>query len=217
MTDLKSSTIRVIVVDDHALVREGLKSLLREEADMSVVAEARDGSELIAVMSRVECDIVVLDITMPGKSGLDLLHDLRKQFPKTPILMLTMHPEDRFAERAFKLGASGYVTKDSVPRELMTAIRKVTSGGIYVSPEFGERVVAHLGPKEKEHSHGRLSDREFQILRLIAMGKDIEQIARDICLSKGTVYTYRSRILDKLGLTNDSELTRYAFDNKLVD
>ncbi len=209
--------IRVFIADDHSLVREGLKSLLREEADMNVVGEAGDSVELLSLIRNMECDVLVLDITMPGKSGLEILQDLRTVAPKVQILFLTMHPEDRFAERAFKLGASGYVTKESVPRELIGAIRKVHAGGRHVSPSFAETLIEGIGPNRRGRSHEYLSDREFQILRLIASGKTVDEMARALYLSKGTVYTYRSRILEKMKMSNDAELTRYAVENRLID
>ena len=209
--------IRVLVADDHALIREGVKTLLAEEADIRVVAEARDGNEMFSILDVHKCDVLILDITMPGKSGLDLLLDLRDQYPKLRILILTMHPEERFAARAFKLGAAGYVTKESVPRELVAAIRKVVAGGIFVSPHFAETLVSDLEAGSVRKPHEALSDREFQVLRFIASGKSVDEIAETLFLSKGTIYTYRARILEKMSMTNDVELTRYAVENKLTD
>jgi DNA-binding NarL/FixJ family response regulator len=209
--------IKVIIADDHALIREGLKSLLREEPDIEVVAEAADSVGLFGMLSKHPCNVVVLDISMPGKGGLDVLPDLREQYPDLSVLLLTMHPEERFAARAFKLGASGYVTKESVPRELVAAIRKVATGGKFVSEHFAETLASGLQSGAKEKLHDLLSDREFQILRLIASGRKVDEIGLQLCLSKGTVYTYRSRILEKLKMSNDAELTRYAVENKLLE
>lgn len=209
--------IKVFIVDDHSLIREGLKSLLREEADLEIVGEASNTEEMFNLLNKRKCDVLVLDISLPRTGGLDVLGELRARFPNVKILMLTMHPEERFAARAFKLGASGYVTKESVPRQLVTAIRKVVGGGVFVSPQFGESLALNLQGDVRENRHELLSDREFQILRLIASGKKVDEIARDLFLSKGTVYTYRSRILVKMELTNDAELTRYAVEHKLID
>lgn len=209
--------IKVIIVDDHALIREGLKSLLREESDIEVVAEASGNEELFGLLREHPCDVLVLDISMPGKGGLEILADLRDTFPEVRVLLLTMHPEERFATRAFKLGAAGYVTKESVPRQLVGAIRKVCSGGIFVSPHFAETLAQGLNVRGQQNIHDSLSDREFQILRLIAQGKKVDDIARQLYLSKGTVYTYRSRILEKMKMSNDAELTRYVVENKLLD
>lgn len=209
--------IKVFIVDDHSLIREGLKSLLREESDLEIVGEAGNVQDMFTLLNRHKCDVLVLDISMPGTGGLDVLGEVREHFPNTKILMLTMHPEERFAARAFKLGASGYITKESVPRQLISAIRKVVSGSVYVSSHFGETLASNLQGGARENRHELLSDREFQILRLIASGKRVDEIARGLFLSKGTVYTYRSRILEKMELTNDAELTRYALEHKLID
>jgi DNA-binding NarL/FixJ family response regulator len=208
--------IKVCIVDDHALIREGLKNFLREESDISVVAEAGDATELMATLAKKPCDVVVLDISLPGKSGLDLIVEILDQFPGVRIILLTMHPEERFAARAFKLGASGYVTKESVPRELIAAIRKVVSGGVFVSPRFAEIMAAELRSGVPSRPHDLLSGREFEIFRLLASGRKVDEIAHDLCLAKGTVYTYRSRVLEKMKMGNDSELTRYAVENGLI-
>ncbi len=207
--------IKIIIADDHALVREGLKSLLREEGDFAVIAEANNGHELLASVREHQCDVVVLDISMPGKSGLEVLSELRSQYPKLPILLLTMHAEDRFAMRAIRLGASGYVTKDAAPRELVTAIRKVVKGGKYVSAQLAEQLASTFGTTRKTHES--LSDREFQVFSLIATGKKVNQIAKELHISAGTVYTHRARVYQKMSMHNDSELTRYAVENKLID
>ncbi len=208
--------IRVLIVDDHALIREGLKSLLREESDITVVAEAGDGNELLAALHKKPCDVIVLDISLPGKSGLELIQEILELHPGVRVVVLTMHPEERFAARAFKLGASGYVTKESVPRDLVAAIRKVVAGGVFVSPRFAEIMASELRSGAPSKPHDILSGREFEIFRLLASGRKVDEIARDLCIAKGTVYTYRSRVLEKMALSNDSELTRYAIENGLI-
>jgi two-component system invasion response regulator UvrY len=209
--------IKVCIVDDHALVREGLKSLLHEERDMTVTMEASNAYELLERLAEQLCDVVILDISMAGKSGLDVLQDLKRLYSKLPIVILTMHPEERFAERAFKLGASGYVSKDSAPRELVNAIRKVMTGGTYVSQRLGERLASNLKSQNGDRPLNALSNREFEILRLIASGKRVSEIAEQLHLSVGTVYTYRKRILTKTKVHTDAELARFAVENKIVD
>ena len=211
-----NETIRVCIVDDHALIREGLKNLLREESDISVVGEASDSNGVLPMLHKKPCDVVVLDITLPGKSGLDLIEDIREQNPGVRVVLLTMHPEERFAARAFKMGAAGYVTKESVPRELVVAIRKVAAGGIFVSPRFAEIMASELRSGTPRQPHDLLSGREFEIFRLLASGRKVDEIAHDLCLAKGTVYTYRSRVLEKMKMGNDSELTRYAVEHELI-
>jgi DNA-binding NarL/FixJ family response regulator len=208
--------IRVFIVDDHALIREGLKNLLREESDIVVVGEASDGTDLSSLLHKKPCDIVVLDISLSGKSGLDLITEIREQHPQTRILILTMHPEERFAARAFKMGAAGYITKESVPRDLVSAIRKVMAGGVFVNPRFAEIIAAELRSGTPGKPHELLSGREFEIFLLIAGGRKVDEIAHDLCLAKGTVYTYRSRVLEKMRMSTDTELTRYAIENGLI-
>lgn len=208
--------IRVCIVDDHALIREGLKNLLREESDITVVGEASDSNEVLSTLREKPCDVVVLDISLPGKSGLDIIEDIHEQHPGVRVVLLTMHPEERFASRAFKLGAAGYVTKESVPRELVAAIRKVAAGGMFVSPRFAEIMAQELRSGAPNQPHDLLSGREFEIFRLLATGRKVDEIAHDLCLAKGTVYTYRSRVLEKMKMSNDSELTRYAVEHGLI-
>lgn len=208
--------IRVFIVDDHALIREGLKSVLREEHDITVVAEAGDGNDLCAALRKKPCDVVLLDISLPGKNGLDLIGSIREQLPGVRIIMLTIHPEERYAAHAFKLGAAGYVTKDCTTRELVAAIRKVVSGGVYVSARFAEIMAVGLRSGHPDKPHELLSGREFEIFRLLASGRKVDEIAHDLCLAKGTIYTYRSRVLEKMNMDNDSELTRYAVEKGLI-
>ena len=189
---------------------------MREEQDITIVAEAADGNDLLATLHKKPCDVVVLDISLPGKNGLDLIGDIREHYRGVRIIMLTIHPEERYAAHAFKLGAAGYVTKESAPRELVAAIRKVAAGGMFVSPRFAEIMALDLRSGAPRQPHDLLSGREFEIFRLLASGRKVDEIAHDLCLAKGTVYTYRSRVLEKMKMNNDSELTRYAVEHGLI-
>ena len=209
--------IRVVVVDDHAVVREGLKRIVSESGGMTVTGEAADGHEAIRVINSQPCDVVLLDITMPNKSGLDVLKELHAESPRLPVLVLSMHPEDQYAVRVLRAGAAGYVTKESAPAKLVQAIRKVVRGGKYVSPSLAERLVFDLGADKDKAPHELLSDREYQVLCLISSGKTVSQIADELALSIKTVSTYRVRILEKLKMKNNAEMTRYAIQEGLVD
>jgi len=209
--------IKVLVADDHAIVRRGLKEILEDEEDMELCAEACDAAELLRILGEIECHIVVLDITMPGRSGLDVLKDIGNVSPGTQVLVLSMHPEDRYAIRALKGGASGYITKDSAPEELVKAIRTITGGGKYISTPLAEELVERLKPGTEVPPHERLSDREFQVMCMIASGKMVKEIAEELCLSVKTVSTYRMHILDKMNLKSNAEITHYAIVNQLVE
>ena len=209
--------IKVVVVDDHAVVREGLKRIVSESGGMTVTGEAADGHEAIRVIKSEPCDVVLLDITMPNKSGLDVLKELHAESPRLPVLVLSMHPEDQYAVRVLRAGAAGYVTKQSAPAKLVQAIRKVVRGGKYVSPSLAERLVFDLGADKDKAPHELLSDREYQVLCLISSGKTVSQIADELALSIKTVSTYRVRILEKLKMKNNAEMTRYAIQEGLVD
>ena len=216
MQKSSNTKIRVLIADDHVLVREGLKSLLHEESDILVIGEAQNGQEVLDAVRKYACDVILLDISMPLKSGLDVLQELKKYRVKVPVLVLTMHPEERFAVRALKLGAAGYITKETAPKELVTAIRKVVTGRKYVSAPLAEKLVLELeGGKKLPHEF--LSNREFQILCMIATGKKAPAIAKELALSLGTVYGYRIRILKKMNMKTNFELTHYAVDHHLVD
>jgi DNA-binding NarL/FixJ family response regulator len=208
--------IRVLVADDHAVVRQGLKLILSEEFDELVLGEAQNGNELIEQIEKDDWQVVVLDITMPGKSGLDVLKEIKRLRPHLPVLILSMHSEDQFALRAFKAGAAGYMTKENVPEELVKAIKKVLSGGKYVSATLAEALVLGLEADAERPAHEALSDREYQVLRMIASGKTVKEIAEELALSIKTVSTYRTRVLDKLRMRTNAELTHYAIANKLV-
>ena len=210
--------IKVLIADDHSVVRKGIKQILSEENDMKVTGEARNSQEVIEKIGKEKFDVLVLDITMPGKSGLEVLNDIKKLQPNTPILILSMHPEEQFAIRALRSGASGYLTKDSAPEELVTAVKKIHGGGKYVSDSLAEVLAFDLEERGKGRvvPHENLSDREFQVMCLIAAGKSVKEIAQDLFLSVKTISTYRARILEKMKMRSNSELTYYAIQNKLI-
>ena len=209
--------IKVLTADDHAIVRSGLKQILDETGgEIQVEGEAANGREVLEKIQAQDWDVLVLDITMPGRSGLDILKDIRQLKPRLPILILSMHAEEQFATRMLKAGASGYLNKESAPEELVKAIRKVCEGGKYVSPAQAERMVTELTSDTGKAPHELLSDREYEILCLIASGKTATQIAKQLCLSVKTVSTYRSRILDKMKLETNAQLTHYAIKGGLV-
>src|SRR5262245_9474149 len=209
--------IKVCVVDDHTVVREGLKRIIAENPGMAVTAEAADGDEAIKVIHSQPCDVVLLDITMPNKSGLDVLKQLHSESPRLPVLVLSMHSEDQYAVRVLRAGASGYLTKESAPAKLIQAIRKVVRGGKYISPTLAERLVYDLDSQSTKAAHEVLSDREYQVLCMIASGKTVTQISEELALSVKTISTYRVRMLEKLNMKNNAELTRYAIKEGLVD
>ena len=209
--------IRVLIADDHAVVRQGLKQILGDTPEMVVAGEATNGQEVLDKVRAEAWDIVVLDISMPDRSGLDILKELQSERPKLPVLVLSMYSEDQFAVRVLKAGARGYLTKDSAPDELVKAIRKVVSGGTYVSAFLAEKLAFEIGTDSSKLPHEALSDREFQVLRLIAAGKSVKEIAAELYLSVKTVSTYRSRLLQKMNLETNAELIHYAIQNRLID
>src|SRR5437016_10304942 len=209
--------MRILLADDHAVVRHGLKQILADEFKRAVFGEARNAQEALNSVWKENWDVVVLDITMPGRSGLEVLREIKKSRPKLPVLVLSMHPENQFAVRVLKRGASGYMTKESAPEELVGAIKKVLAGGRYVSPSLAEKLASYLAIDTPNPPHERLSDREFVVLRMIASGRTVSQIADELSLSVKTVSTYRTRILEKMGMTSNAELTHYAIKNELVE
>lgn len=209
--------MRVLIADDHAVFRRGLKETLAEAFSRAAFGEAKTAQETLEHVRRQDWDLVILDISMPGKSGLDILDDLRRLRPKLPILLLSMHPEQQFARRALKAGAAGYLTKDSVTEELKEAVKKIVAGGRYVSATLAEKLAVDLRLGADTPLHELLSDREFQVLRMIASGKTVKDIAEDLSLSVKTVSTYRARILEKTGMKTNAELIRYALQTQLVD
>ena len=209
--------MRVLIVDDHAVVRHGLRQILADQIKNATFGEAKDAGEAIERVCKERWDVVILDITLPGRSGLDVLKDIKRHRPRLPVLVLSMHPEDQFAVRVLRTGASGYMTKESAPEELVGAIKKVLAGGRYVSPALAEKMASYLTIDVEKSPHERLSNREFLILRLIASGKTVSQIAEELSLSVKTVSTYRTRILVKMDMSSNAELTRYAIENQLAD
>lgn len=209
--------MKILLADDHAVVRKGLKQILADEFKRAIFGEARNATEALDLIWKEHWDVVVLDITMPGRSGLEVLREIKRHKPRTPVLVLSMHPENQFAVRVLKRGASGYMTKESAPDELVGAIRKVLAGGRYVSTSLAEKLATYVSDDAQKPPQELLSDREFQVLRLIAAGKIVSEIAKELSLSVKTISTYRTRILEKMGLRNNAELMHYAMQHQLVD
>jgi len=209
--------MRVLIADDHAVFRRGLKETIGEAFPKVTFGEAKTAQEAVALVRRQDWEIAILDISMPGLSGLDILDDVRRLRPKLPVLFLSMHPEEQYARRVLKSGAAGYLTKDSIPDELKDAVRRILMGGRYVSSTLAEKLAFDLRKGADAPVHELLSDREFQVLRMIASGKTVKQIADEISLSVKTVSTYRARILEKTGMKTTAELIRYALQAQLVD
>lgn len=209
--------MRILIADDHAVFRRGLRDTLADAFPRVTFGEAKTAQETIEHVRRQHWDVIILDISMPGKSGLDILDDLRRLRPKLPVLLLTMHPEQQYARRALKAGAAGYLTKDGVPEELKEAIKKIVAGGRYVSATLAEKLAVDLQDGADVPLYELLSDREFQVLRMIASGKTVKEIAEDLSLSVKTVSTYRGRVLEKTGMKTNAELIRYALQTQLVD
>lgn len=207
--------IRILIADDHAIVRAGLKQILEGIPDMILADEAANGWELLEKVRKDDFDVIVLDITMPGGGGIDVLKQLRNERPKLPVLALSIHPEEQYGKRMLKAGAAGYLTKESAPDELVTAIRKVYAGGRYVSPQLAELLAADLAGRTEGPLHEELSDREYQVLVMIGSGKMITEIASELNLSVKTVSTYRTRILEKMRMKTNAELTHYVVTNQL--
>ncbi len=210
--------MKILIVDDHAVVRRGLQQIVLDEYEDLVFGEATNGQEALDSLDDQDWDVIVLDISMPGRSGLDVLKEIRKERPTLPVLVLSMHPEDQFAVRVLRAGASGYMTKETAPEELVSAINKVTRGGTYVSPSLAEILAQDLKSNASDTSlHQRLSDREYEVMVMIASGKAVSAIADELSLSVKTISTYRARILDKVHMKSNAELTRYAIKHGLVD
>jgi two-component system, NarL family, invasion response regulator UvrY len=209
--------IRVLIADDHSILRRGLAQIIAETSDMQVCGEAESGAQAVRLAREQPVDVVLLDITMPDRNGLDTLKQLKKEKPKLAVLMLSMHPEETYALRAIKAGASGYLNKASAPALLVTAIRQVASGRRYISPKVAEELAGTIADGSDRAPHETLSDREYETMRLIASGKTLTEIASEMSLSVKTVSVYRARLLQKMKLKNNSELTHYALKNQLVD
>lgn len=209
--------IKIFVADDHSLIREGIKNIISREYDMSVVGETADPHRIIELTQQIKPDLLILDLSMPGKSGLDVLKEIKSVSPETKVLIMTMLPEDQFAKRTLKAGASGYLTKDSAPDELVSAIRKIINGKKYISPSLAEKLADDLDDTSPKEPHELLSDREFQVLKMIAAGKSQTEIADELSIGISTVNTYRARILEKLNLHTNAELIHFAYNNKLIE
>lgn len=208
--------IRIIIADDHAIVRAGLKQILSENPDMTVVGESSDGQDLLEKVRENEYDVVLIDISMPGRNGLEILKQLKIEKPELPVLVLSMHPEEQYAIRTLKAGASGYLTKETASDKLVEAIRRVAQGKKYVSPSLAEKLADSIGKDSVNMPHESLTDREYQVLCMIASGKSVSNIAKELFLSVKTVSTYRTRILEKMNMKNNAELTHYALKNELL-
>jgi two-component system invasion response regulator UvrY len=209
--------IKVLVVDDHAIVRRGLKQIISEAPDIEFADEAGDWQEALNLLMENDYDVAVLDISLPGRSGMDLLKEIRSQKLKARVLILSMHPEGQYAVRALRAGASGYLTKESAPGELVAAIRKISSGGKYITSSLAEKLASELDADYEKPLHETLSDREYQVMCRIASGRSVKEIAEEMFLSPKTISTYRTRILEKMNMNNNSDLTRYVIENKLVE
>ncbi|MGB9988711.1 response regulator [Massilia sp. SM-13] len=213
----EKAVIKVFIADDHAIVREGLKQILADTKDIVVAGEAENGSDALRLFRKSGCHVVLLDISMPDRNGIEVLKQLKKEKPELQVLMLSMHREDQYAIRSLKAGAAGYLTKQSAPRELVNAIRTVAGGLKYISPALAQELARHVGDDHEAALHETLSDREYQTLTMIASGLTVGAIAKELSLSVKTVSEYRARLLVKMKLKNSAELTHYAIRNHLID
>ncbi len=209
--------IRILIADDHPILRRGLKEILVRELEGATCGEAGNAQQVLSEVQSQDWDLVILDVTMPGRSGLDVLRDLRKLRPKLPVLVLSMHPVDQLGKRALRSGASGYMNKESAPEELIGAVRRVLAGSLYVSPALAERMALDLRENAGRPLHETLSEREFEVLRMLASGKTATEIAEELHLSVPTVSTHRAHILAKMNMTSTAALISYAVHNRLVD
>jgi DNA-binding NarL/FixJ family response regulator len=209
--------IRIVLADDHTIVREGLKQVLGAAADLAVVGEAKDGREVLERVRELDFDVLLLDLSMPGKSGIELIKQVRAERPKLRVLVLSMHQERQYAVRAIQAGASGYLTKESAPAQLVSAIRKVAAGGAFVTEAVAEQLALGVMPQAEGPPHRALSDREFQVFQLLASGKAVSEIAKELKLSVKTVSTHKARIMQKMNIGNPAELIRYAIHHQLID
>ena len=214
---MRTTQIKILIVDDHMVVREGLKRILADVEDIQVQAEAGNSVEALALLRERDFDLVLLDLSLPGRTGLELLRMIKDEQPKLPVLVLSAYSEDQYAIRALKDGADGFLNKQSAPELLVNAIRKVAAGGKYVSAEMAERLAQEIGGRSDKPLHEALSDREFMVLKMIASGKNLNQIAETLCISPKTVSTYRARIIEKTGLQTNAELIRYALEQQLLN
>ena len=213
----QGAPVRVLIADDHPVVRQGLKMMLNADPEVAVVGEARDGDEAFEMAHQVDWDVAVLDYSMPGRGGIELLADVKHDYPERPVLILSIYPEDPHGLRALKAGAAGYISKETAGDELTAAVKKVASGGRYVSAALAEKLASRLMPEQGRPPHERLSDREYRVMWLLASGKTLHQIADEMRLSPSTVSTYRGRILKKLSLNTNVDLVHYAMKHKLIE
>ena len=209
--------IRVVIADDHTIVREGLRQLLQASVDFDIVSEARDGHEVMQRVRELDFDVLLLDMSMPGKSGMELIKQVKSERPRLRILVLSMHQEHQYAVRAIKAGASGYLTKESASSQLAAAIRKVACGGAFISAEVAEQLALGAMPQAEGLPHTALSDREYQVFRLLVSGKTVSEIGAELNLSVKTVSTHKARLLQKMGVANQTELVHYAIRHRLID
>lgn len=208
--------MKILLADDHAVVRQGLRLILANEFKKATFGEANDTTELLDRLKQDTWDVTIMDLSMPGGSGLNTLKEIKHNHPQMPVLVLSMYPEDQYAVRTLKAGASGYLTKESASEELVNAVQKILHGGKYINASVAEKLLLQLGNEDGRPPHELLSDREYQVLCMIASGKEVGQIASDLTLSVKTVSTYRARILEKMNMKTNAELTHYAIENKLV-
>ena len=208
--------LRILIADDHTVVRKGLRQILTEEFLAAHIVEVADADDLFNRVLKEEWDIVITDISMPGRSGLEVLQQIRQHYPKLPILVLSVHPEDQYAIRVMRAGASGYLNKESASEELVKAVHRVLLGKKYITPELAEKLAETLDQDAERQPHEQLSDREFEVMRQLAAGVSVSEIAEGLSLSPTTVSTYRSRILNKMGVKTNADLTRYVMENKLL-
>jgi len=211
-----STMINVLIADDHPVVRQGIKQILAEDSEIGELGEAKNSHEVMEQIRKISWDVIILDITMPGRGGLDTLKEIKSEKPKLPVLILSIHPEDQYAVRALKAGAAGYLTKESAPDDLIKAIKKVNIGGKYISNTLAEKLALHLERDAQKQPHEGLSDREYQVLCMIASGKKVKDIAESLSLSVKTISTYRARILEKMKMKSNADLIHYAIQNRLV-
>ena len=209
--------MRILIADDHPIFRAGLKEILGKDKEVKSIGEAENGRQALDLARKQRWDILLLDITMPGNGGLEVLQELRREQPKLPVLILSAHPEDQLALRLIKAGASGYLTKDRAPKVLLNAIKKVLHGGKYVSESLADKALAQWAADDPDSSHESLSNREYQVMIRIAAGRSMKKIAAELFLSVRTVSTYRTRVLEKMQLKTNADLIRYALQHKLVD
>tara|TARA_B100001105_G_scaffold184911_1_gene149779 strand:+ start:1372 stop:2025 length:654 start_codon:yes stop_codon:yes gene_type:complete len=215
MTPEKESSIKVLVADDHEIVRQGLKTIISEHSDLSIAGEAENGNQVLKILKKTKVDVVLLDFDMPEKNGLDTLIELKALYPKLPVMILSIFPEDHYGTRFLKAGASGYLQKSSATDQLIDAIRKVFNGGKYISSALTDKLVTGLNKDKEQFLHESLTDREFQVFRLLATGKKLKEMADELCLSINTISTYRSRILQKMDMKSNADVIRYAIENGL--